>query len=267
GSPWLLAEFIRNKFPDIKLDISVDGNLPERFLAIESGIGWRGKNTQIYVNNFGSYVCLGEIVVNIEIPFDTPKYEDYCNDCTICINSCPTGAILPGKLLDSKKCLSYITQRGLFIPKEFRALIENRLYGCDICQDVCPHNQKISNTTPDFALDIYPISNPDMEYFLNLSISEFELNVKHTSIGWIGYNKIRRNAIIAAGNLKLISAVPSLVKLLNDSNPIIREHSAWALGQIGSSDAVNALEKRLEIENDKEAINTITEIISNFQKK
>ena len=141
----------------------------------------------------------------------------------------------------------------------------NRIYGCDICQEVCPHNAGVKPISPEFADDIYPDADPELIPLINLSAQDFKRTVKESSIGWIGRNRIRRNAAVAAGNLRCESAVPELVDLLGSLNPMLRAHAAWALGRIGSRAAILALRELLAEESDVAVIKEIYAALSNHE--
>ncbi|HEX3006180.1 MAG TPA: tRNA epoxyqueuosine(34) reductase QueG [Bacteroidales bacterium] len=120
----------------------------ERTWAVKAGLGWIGKNGNLLTRNLGSYVFIAELIVDIELEYDTPNLRNYCGSCNICIDQCPTGAIVAPKVIDSRKCISYLTiENKNEIPETFRRKIEGWIFGCDICQDVCPWNKKATPTS------------------------------------------------------------------------------------------------------------------------
>ncbi|MCE5315590.1 HEAT repeat domain-containing protein [bacterium] len=135
-------------------------------------------------------------------------------------------------MIDPSRCLSALTQRGGVIPAELARAMGNRIYGCDTCQEVCPQNANISPISPDFAQDIFPGATPELIPLIELTVKDFREHVRSSSIGWIRRARIRRNAAIAAGNMKCQQAMPSLTDMLEDENPVLREHAAIALREI-----------------------------------
>lgn len=229
------AEAILSEHSEARTEVCVDTcPLPERTLAVLAGIAWRGKNGCIFVEGCGSYVALGEVVTDVELPLSRPVNIDRCGECEKCIRACPTGALIAPYTLDPARCISRLTQSPGIIPLELRRAMGNRIYGCDICQEVCPQNANVRPTSPDFAVHTYPGAHPELTPLINLSARDFKARVARSSIGWIGRTRIRRNAAIAAGNLRCEEAVPALVEVLRGESAVLRAHAAWALDEIGS---------------------------------
>ncbi|MCE5322565.1 tRNA epoxyqueuosine(34) reductase QueG [bacterium] len=226
-----MVEQIKAVYPNAHTQICVDTSpLPERKLAVLSGIASRAKNANVFVDGCGSYAALGEIVTDIELPVSQPNEIDLCGSCEKCIRACPMGAIIAPGAIDKSKCLSAITQSGGIVPVETRHAMGNRIYGCDRCQEVCPHNASVRVSAPEFAQDVFPGACPELIPLIRISAREFKENVKRTSIGWIGRTKIRRNAIIAAGNIKCEEAVPALKEVMQGECAALREYAVWAIG-------------------------------------
>ena len=199
-----LAEVITQEHPAARAEICVDTNpLPERKLAVLAGIAWRGKNGCVFVEGCGSWVALGEIVTSapIQSGVEQPQSKDLCGDCTRCIDACPTKAIIAPYQIDRSRCISALTQAGRAIAPDLRAAMGNLIYGCDICQEVCPHNAGIEPVTPEFAVDVFPGAHPELMPLVDLTAEDFREHVAGSSIGWIRRTRIRRNASIAAENL------------------------------------------------------------------
>jgi epoxyqueuosine reductase len=239
-----LEAFIAERVPDARMESMVDtGALVDRAVAERAGIGWSGKNCAIITPEWGSWVYLGELVTNIPFPPDRP-ITDRCGDCTICIDACPTGALVGPGQLNSSLCISFATQTKGFIRDDMMRKIGNRLYGCDTCQVVCPVN-KGKNWThqPDLQPDPEKVK-PLLKPLLSMTNRQFREHYGDMAASWRGKKPIQRNAIIALGNFRDKSAVPLLAEMLNDDErPEIRGTAAWALGRIGGAEALAALEE------------------------
>jgi epoxyqueuosine reductase len=228
-----LSEAIRSEHPGPQLEICVDTTpIPERKLAVLAGMAWRGWNSNVFVEGCGSWVSLGEIVTDLELPPAKPLDIDRCRDCGRCMRHCPTGAIAAPYVADRRRCLSQLTQSRGAIPQELRPKLGNRIYGCDTCQEVCPQNSGIEPVTPEFSEPRFPGAHPELIPLIELTPAGFAERVRDSSIGWIGRNRIRRNAAVAAGNLRRTEAIPALTEMLADADPVLREHAAWAIDRI-----------------------------------
>jgi epoxyqueuosine reductase len=249
----LLEEFILKQVPDAKVRSMVDtGELVDRAVAERAGIGWSAKNCAIITPEFGSYVYLGEMITNIPFAPDTPM-EDECGDCTLCLDACPTGALVQGGQLNAQRCIAFLTQSKKPIPEEFRAKIGNRLYGCDTCQTICPKNKGKQNLHQQAFQPDPELAKPLLQPVLRLSNREFKERFGEVSGSWRGKNPIQRNAILALAHFKDETAVPELIAMLGtDPRPVIRGTIAWALGQIGTKEGYQALEAALLKEEDLE---------------
>lgn len=248
-----LEAYIAAHYPDARMRSMVDtGELSDRAVAERAGIGWSAKNTNIITPEFGSYVYLGEMITNIPFRLDEPM-EDQCGDCRLCIDTCPTGAIVEGGQLNAQRCISFLTQTKGFLPDEFRTVIGNRLYGCDTCQTVCPKNKRKANRIhPEFDPDP-ELAKPLLEPLLTISNREFKERFGAMAGSWRGKKPIQRNAILALAHFKEGSAVPALVALMEqDERPVIRGTAAWAVGKIGTAEGFSALTERLEVETDED---------------
>ncbi|MCM3745274.1 tRNA epoxyqueuosine(34) reductase QueG [Sporosarcina luteola] len=247
----LLERFISEKLPNAQMRSMVDtGELVDRAVAVRAGIGWSAKNCSVITPEFGSYVYLGEMITNIPFEPDIPM-EDQCGDCTLCLDACPTGALIQGGQLNAQRCIAFLTQTKKPIPEEFRAKIGNRVYGCDTCQTVCPKNKgKYNLHQPAFQPEP-ELAKPLLVPMLRLSNREFKETYGHMSGSWRGKNPIQRNAILALAHFKDETAVPTLTDLLvNDQRPLIRGTAAWALGKIGTIEGIKAIELAIQKEED-----------------
>ncbi|MEY9973410.1 epoxyqueuosine reductase [Lysinibacillus sp. RC46] len=251
----LLAAWLEERIEGVRIESMVDtGALVDRAVAERAGIGWSGKNCSIITPEFGSYVYLGELITNIPFAPDKPM-EDECGDCRLCLDVCPTGALIEGGQLDSQRCIAFLTQTKGMLPDEFRTHIGNRLYGCDTCQTVCPKNKgKINWMHEEFKPDP-ELAKPLLVPLLTISNRDFKEKFGHVSGSWRGKKPIQRNAILALAHFKEEAAVPDLVALLEkDERPVIRGTAAWALGKIGGEQAQSALLKAKVKEQDEEVL-------------
>lgn len=255
-----LELFILTKVPDARLRSMVDtGELVDRAVAERAGIGWSAKNCSIITPEFGSYVYLGEMITNLPFAPDEPM-EDQCLDCNLCLDVCPTGALVQPGQLDAQRCIAFLTQTKKPVPEEFRHKIGNRLYGCDTCQTVCPKNKGMNHT---HQLEFTPepeLVKPLLLSLLTLSNRQFKEQYGYMSGSWRGKNPIQRNALIALAHFKDESAIPELTRLLKeDPRPMIRGTAAWALGEIGKIEAQDVLTESLVTEEDEFVVSEITQ--------
>ena len=234
------------------------GPILERELAQRAGMGWFGRNTMLIHPRRGSWFFLGVLLLDVELEPDAPFPLDHCGSCTRCLDACPTGALLGrddegAPVMDARRCISYLTieHRGA-IPRELRGAIGNRIYGCDICQDVCPFNApKLVEITRE----------PDLQAREHVAGRLLIDLMEMDEIAWDDFSRgsalrrgkragFLRNVAVALGNWGSPAAVPALVRALGDGEPLVRGHAAWALGRVGGSEARDALTARLEVELD-----------------
>ncbi|MGM0471711.1 MAG: tRNA epoxyqueuosine(34) reductase QueG [Bacillota bacterium] len=245
-----LIDFLKEKDSTVKAKKFVDtGPTVDRALARRAGIGWQGKNCSIIHPEYGSWIFIGGIIINLKLEADLP-IENRCGDCQRCLEACPTGALEAPYTLDSTKCLGYLTLSRGYISKENRKQFGTRLWGCDSCQEVCPHNQKAKAGEHSEFKPQTIAAYPKLEPLVNLSKSEYETKFSVTAMNWRGKRPIQRNAAIILGNLDNSKAIDSLVEGLTDSKPIVRAHSAWSLGEIGEVEVLDQLDRALAQEHD-----------------
>jgi epoxyqueuosine reductase len=209
--------------------------LLERSYSRSAGLGWIGKNTCLINQARGSWFLLGEILTSLELDFGQ-RAPDRCGTCTRCIDACPTVAITP-EGLDARLCISYLTieLRGP-IPESLRAQMGNHVFGCDICQDVCPWNRRApTNAEPAFAPRNFA---PPLHRLAALTESEFREMFRNTPVERARYSGFMRNVCVAMGNQRSESFRELLQRLANSSDPLIAEHARWALDQISSASTV-----------------------------
>jgi epoxyqueuosine reductase len=262
-----LAGYIQELEPEAQAKIYVDtGPVLEKAWAVRAGLGWQGKNTNILNRRLGSWFFLGEILLDKELDYGEPV-ADHCGSCTRCIDACPTQALEP-YLLDGRRCISYLTiEHREDIAPELRVPTGNLIYGCDICQDVCPWNRKAPFSSED-AFSVAPASSEtQLTTLVRLTPEEFSERYRGSPIkrakwrGWI------RNAIVALGNSRDQDAIPELVRLLNGPDPMIRRHAAWALARIGTPEAFQELENRRTRENEPETVKNLEELLSRRESR
>jgi len=210
------------------------GPLVERVYAKHAGVGWIGKNTCILNQKMGSWLFLGVILTSLELEPDLPA-PDRCGTCTRCIDACPTDALVAPYQLDSNRCISYLTieKRGV-IPQEMREGMGRHVFGCDICQDVCPWNRKAPATGAGEFQPREGLVNPALEWLAEMSPEEFREKFHRSPIRRAKRNGLRRNAVIAMGNSGDRRLVPVLEKLADDEDELVAEHARWALTKLKS---------------------------------
>lgn len=219
--------------------------LAERAVAARAGLGWIGKHTNLISPGLGSFVFLGEIVTTLDLPADEPLRKS-CGSCARCVAACPTSALRADYTIDATRCISDLTQRTGAIPPTMRPLIGDWVWGCDICQTVCPPNARAAKTAaPRWATSEPDAARPPLISLLQLRSAGFKHRYRDTAMGWRGAAVLRRNAAVALGNALDRSAVGALIESLqSDPHPMVRGHAAWALGRIGSPAAVDALRRQ-----------------------
>ena len=225
-----------------------DGPMLDRAAAARSGLGWFGKSTNIITPSHGSWVLLGQVITDLDLEPD-PALQKACGACVRCIDDCPTGAIVAPFIVDNARCISYqtIENRGV-IPLEMRPLIGDWVFGCDICQDVCPVNRKAEKPLQPIqkAEAVGPSGKLDLAELLALSEEEFRARFQGTSIMRAKRVDMQKNACVALGNNRDTAGVPALVSALKNVEPLVRGHAAWALGQMATTQAIKGLEQSTE---------------------
>jgi epoxyqueuosine reductase len=228
------------------------GPLLEREFAQRSGLGWIGKNTCLINHSHGSYLLLAELLLGVQLEPDAPFDEDRCGTCTRCVDACPTSCILPDRTIDARLCISYLTiEHRDFVPHELREKIGDWLFGCDICQQVCPWNRfSLPTKDPAFQTRSF-LKPPDIERFLNLAPGSWAKPLHGSPLLRPRRRGLVRNAAIVAGNHRDQDTIHRLTELIqHDPEHLVRGHAAWALGQIGGTSARIALREAKESETD-----------------
>ena len=208
------------------------GPLTERVFAKYAGIGWFGKNTCIINQQVGSWLFLGCILTDLELQTGAPP-PDRCGTCTRCLDACPTDAFVGPYILDSRKCISYTTieLRGA-IPEDAREGIGHHLFGCDICQDVCPWNRRAPVSSDPAFQPREGLFWPALEELLGFSREDWTIRIRGTPLKRAKVKGLVRNLMVVAGNSGLRSFIPQLRRYLDDEDEHVRSHAAWAIGKL-----------------------------------
>jgi epoxyqueuosine reductase len=259
----------------------------ERELAQRAGLGWFGRSTMLINPKRGSYFFLATLLVELEFDeLDRPFEQDHCGTCNACVDACPTGALLGrngtgAPVIDATRCISYLTieHRGV-IPRELRPLIGNRIFGCDICQEVCPFSRKFStlSSEPGFAsrgpgeapfgvqLEAgasrsHPgTASPSLIALLETALDEaaWDSFSRGSAMRRSGRAGFARNVCVGLGNWGSPDAVPVLSRALSDPEPLVRAHAAWALGRVGSAEARSALSSHASVETEASVLEELS---------
>jgi epoxyqueuosine reductase len=253
-----LERFMLVREPQAAVRTVVDtAPLLEREFAELAGLGWIGKNTLLLNKHEGSYFFLAVLLTDVELEIDAPHETDHCGRCRACLDACPTEAFVAPYVLDARRCISYLTiELKTQIPRELRAGMQDWVFGCDVCQDVCPWNHRPRLTEePAFQPREEPGRSDkgtslDLSELFALDDAAFKRRFCETPLWRPKRRGILRNAAIVLGNQRAAEAIPALVRGLNDDEPLVRGACAWALGQFDSSDAQAALGARLTTEYD-----------------
>lgn len=259
-----LVEFIKQTAEtELKTRVCVDtAPIIEREYAQKAGIGWIGKNTNLIHWRSGSWYFLAEILINLDLETDMLSPRGSCGTCTRCIEACPTDAIIEPNLLDSRLCISYLTiELKESIPKPLRPKMGNLIFGCDICQEVCPWNSKaVPTDEPAFHPREGNLA-PQLLSLIGMTQQEFSRRFKGSPIKRAKRRGFLRNVLVAIGNWGAPRAVPALKDALTDDEPLVRSHAAWALGKIGGDTAKQILQTQLTIETNQEVITEIQDAL------
>jgi epoxyqueuosine reductase len=254
---------IHEEFEGCRTRIYVDtGPILEKPLAQQAGLGWIGKHTNLLTQGRGSWYFLSEILTDITLPQSQPA-DDHCGTCRSCIDICPTKAIIAPYVLDARRCISYlnIELKGV-IPIEYRKAIGNRIYGCDDCQIVCPWNSyAVKTDDPDFQDKQDSLKLIDL---IQIDGEMFRQRFKGSPIKRIKRRGLLRNVAIALGNSGNPQAIPPLIKVLGDEEPLIRAHAVWALGELAGSEVIPVLREKLNNEKDDIVLEELQTLVARF---
>lgn len=252
-----LLAWLQEQVPECRGRVVVDtAPLLERDFARLAGLGWFGKNTMLLNKRLGSWFFLGAVLVNIALTPDAPHVPNHCGTCTACLEACPTEAFPQPGVLDARRCISYLTiELRKPIPVELRPKIGDWVFGCDICQDVCPWNRKAPETNDPDLEPKAEFVEPDLIAWLGLSREEFRQRFRQTALTRPRRAGLLRNVAVVLGNQRNPQALPALLRALEDEEPLVRGAAAWALGQflrqrLAADLVKSALQAGLERETD-----------------
>jgi len=252
----LLAS-IKGMVPSVRGRCYVDtGPVMEKAWGARAAVGWMGKNTLLLSRDLGSWFFIGIILLDLELEPDQPR-EDSCGHCDRCIQACPSGAIVAPYLLDVRRCVSYLTQLRGPIPRAMRPLMGNRIFGCDVCQEVCPWNEGALETSEGVSRPGEETLQPDLAPLAGLSVGEFRRRFGNRPVFRATRDGFVRNVAIALGNSGRSEAIPALEGALRDSSPLVRGHAAWALGRIADPRVPQILMGARELETDPSVLEEI----------
>lgn len=247
-----LAELLHEAYPGCRTRGVVDtAPLLERDFARLAGLGWFGKNTMLINKRAGSWLFLAGLLTDVELDYDDPHESSHCGTCTRCLDACPTGAFPEPFVLDARRCISYLNiELAGPVPRELREGMGDWLFGCDVCQDVCPWNNKAPLTAEPAFQPADDLSPADAIVLLRMDEDAFRRRFRGTPLWRPKRAGLLRNAAIVAGNAGRPEAVPALVAALSDEAAVVRGAAAWALGELGGEKALSALRARVDVEHD-----------------
>lgn len=233
--------------------------LLERAWAERAGVGWIGKNANLLTREMGSWVLLGELLTAAALVPDPGPHEDHCGSCTACLDACPTGAIVADGVVDSGLCISYwtIEHRGA-VALERRANLEDWIFGCDVCQEVCPWNHRFARPVAPPRFDrVEDLRGLDPEAILEMDESAFRARFSGTAIMRARWQGMRRNACIVLGIRGDRRSLAALADALEQEDSVLRGHAAWAIGAIGGPSARRVLRRAQRLERDGDVLDEI----------
>lgn len=247
-----LADFLRERVPAARVRCIVDtAPLMEREFAQLAGLGWIGKNTLLLDRTAGSWFFLAALLTDVELVYDDAHDTDHCGTCRACLDACPTDAFPQPYVLDASRCISYLTiELRDAMPAELRAGVGDWVFGCDVCQEVCPWNNHAPKSH-ESAFEPQAENDPlDLIRLFDLDDAAFRARFRHTPLWRPRRRGLLRNAAIVLGNRPTPAALPALQKGLQDEAPLVRGACAWALGHYAEPAAFEALSARRQIETD-----------------
>lgn len=259
-----LASACRRRFPDERFHASVDtGPVLEKAWAVRAGQGWLGKNTLLLHPRRGSYALIGVILTSLELKPAEPMAEQ-CGDCRLCLDACPTAAFPEPFVLDARRCIAYLTiESHGDMPEDIRAAVGDHVFGCDVCQAVCPWNVRAPEIEMHRAFgDGATTLHESLAGMLELSRELHAESMRGRALARPGRDGLVRNAAVVAGNTRGERWVAALLVLLGDASALVRRHAAWALGRISGKRARAGLVTALAGESDETVRDAIARALS-----
>jgi epoxyqueuosine reductase len=249
-----LTDFLTARAPHARHRAVIDtAPLLEREFAQLAGLGWVGKNTLMLNTQAGSWFFLAALVTDLELAYDEPHAADHCGTCRACLDACPTDAFVDAYVLDARRCISYLTiELREPIPRELRPAVGDWLFGCDVCQEVCPWNHKAPQSEERQFQPLDGMATLDLVELFELDDAAFRARFRHTPLWRPKRRGLLRNAAIVLGNQRPAEALPALERGLTDSEPLVRGACAWAIGRFDDARARTVLADRLAREADPE---------------
>jgi epoxyqueuosine reductase len=229
-----LLAWIRQQRPGCQGRGVVDtAPLLERDFARRAGLGWFGKNTMLLHKHLGSYFFLAALLLDVDLTPDPPHAAQHCGTCTACLDACPTDAFVAPGQLDARRCISYLTieLRGP-VAEDLRPLLGDWVFGCDVCQEVCPWNRKAPATEEEAFRQQFPDGSIDLVELLQLSEEQFRARFRQAPFWRPRRSGLLRNAALVLGNRGATAALPALEKAADDADPVVREAAQWAVRRI-----------------------------------
>ena len=264
-----LADYLRELVPTATTRGVVDtAPILEREFAQLAGLGWVGKNTMLISPTSGSYFFLAALLTDVQLEADAPHTTDHCGTCTACLDACPTDAFAQPYMLDATKCISYLTiELQDVIPAELRPGMGDWLFGCDICQEVCPWNRHAPESNELAFQPLKSMHPAEISELFDLDEHAFRQHFRQTPL-WRAHRRgLLRNAAIVLGNQRAVGAIPVLLKGLSDAEPLVRGASAWALGKIDHPDSAAVLETGSKSEKDEQVREEISAALAELASR
>jgi epoxyqueuosine reductase len=261
-----LEQFIKSIVPWAETLIMVDtGSLSDRAVAFRAGLGWLGKNGSLITEEYGSFVYLGELLTNLPLEPDQ-TVPNQCGQCTNCLKACPMDAINMNSTINCQRCLAYQTLTKGYLSCELKNKIAEQkyIYGCDVCQLVCPFNRgKVNDWHPEFSPE-FELVSPALEDLIRISNKDFAKKYGHMSGSWRGKKNLQRNAVLILGKAGNLKDVPLLKEVLKDDiRPEMRAAAAWSLGHFKQKKVKEILSAQLDQEKEEKVLDEIRKAIKN----
>jgi epoxyqueuosine reductase len=268
---WLLTEGLASNFEQTRVYVDT-GPLLERELAWRAGLGWFGKHSNLIHPKLGSWLLLAEVLIDKKIPPDQPFSGIDCGSCTRCIDACPTEAIVRDRSVDARRCLSYLTiELKNAIPEEFRPKFQNWIFGCDICQEVCPWNRKAPCSHDSTWKARKGLQGKRLWDWIRLKQHDFSYQFQKSAVKRTKRRGLLRNVVTALGGCSHPQALSGMQIGLKDEEELVRQHSAWALGFRKHRLSKGILWRQLRSEASEEVIREIQQALTvkanNFRKR